>query len=53
MTIDGWRALKARRQREERREEYEAYIKQVVAEAPPLTNEQRDRIAALLRVRPS
>lgn len=27
----------------------DAYIKKVVAEAPPLTDEQRDRIAALLR----
>jgi len=27
----------------------DAYIQKVVAEAPPLTDEQRDRIAALLR----
>ena len=27
----------------------DAYIKKVVAEAPPLTDAQRDRIAALLR----
>ncbi|MFF5862646.1 hypothetical protein [Micrococcus luteus] len=27
----------------------DAYVKKVVAEAPPLTNAQRDRIAALLR----
>lgn len=27
----------------------EAYVERVVAEAPPLTPEQRDRIAALLR----
>jgi hypothetical protein len=27
----------------------EDYIVKVVAEAPPLTNEQRDRIASLLR----
>lgn len=27
----------------------DAYIKKVVSEAPPLTDEQRDRIAALLR----
>ena len=28
------------------------YVKTVVAQAPPLTNEQRDRIATLLRASP-
>lgn len=28
----------------------EDYVRQIVAQAPPLTDEQRERIAALLRV---
>ncbi len=32
-----------------RRERWEARVRQVVDEAPPLTNEQRDRLAALLQ----
>ena len=39
--IDARRSLKATR--------LEEYVARVVAEAPPLTPEQRDRIAALLR----
>jgi hypothetical protein len=31
----------------------EAYVQRVVSEAPPLTSEQRDRLAALLRPIPS
>jgi hypothetical protein len=40
--VDARQALKAAR--------VEDYIARVVAEAPPLSPEQRDRIAALLRV---
>lgn len=34
-------------------EQIAAYVEQVVADAPPLTDEQRDRIATLLRPKPA
>ncbi len=47
--IDGWRVIAKRRKEAERQQRRDEYVKKVVAAAPPLTPEQLDRIAALLR----
>jgi hypothetical protein len=47
MTTDAEQIAKARRNLAAAK--LDAYIQRVIAEAPPLTPEQRDRLAVLLR----